>query len=71
MAVDDDLLMKNPFAFQLGTVIVNDSEKREAVTTEQKNKFLEFVRNDKHYNKYYDVYHCCLPLVFESLNFVV
>lgn len=47
MAVDDDLFMKNPFEFQLGTVIVNDSEKRETVTTEQKNKFLEFVKNDK------------------------
>jgi integrase len=56
MAVDDDLLMKNPFAFQLGTIIVNDSEKREAVTTEQKNKFLDFVRSDKHYNKYYDAF---------------
>lgn len=39
MAVDDDLLMKNPLEFQLGTVIVNDSVKREAINTEQKDKF--------------------------------
>lgn len=32
MAVDDDLLLKNPFGFQLDTVVVNDSVKREAVT---------------------------------------
>lgn len=56
MAVDDDLLMKNPFEFQLGTVIVNDSVKREAVTTEQKNNFLEFVKQDAHYCRYYDAF---------------
>ena len=56
MAVDDDLLMKNPFEFQLGTVIVNDSKKREAITTEQKNNFLNFVKNDKHYCRYYDAF---------------
>lgn len=56
MAVDDDLLMKNPFEFQLGTVIVNDSVKREAITTEQKERFLEFVRDDEHYCKYYDAF---------------
>lgn len=56
MAVDDDLLMKNPFEFQLGTVIVNDSVKRQAITAEQKNKFLDFVKNDAHYCRYYDAF---------------
>lgn len=32
MAVDDDLILKNPFQFELGTVIVNDSTTREAVS---------------------------------------
>lgn len=49
MAVDDDLLKKNPFSFSFGILIVNDSEKREAVTTELKIIFLVFVRRDKHY----------------------
>ena len=30
MAVDDDLIFKNPFGFELGTILVNDSQKREA-----------------------------------------
>ena len=31
MAVDDDLIRKNPFEFQLATVVVNDSVTREAM----------------------------------------
>ena len=54
MAVDDDLLVKNPFEFQLNTIVVNDSVTREAITRQQERDFLEFVKNDKHFCKYYD-----------------
>lgn len=54
MAVEDDLLRKNPFDFQLVSVIVNDSVTREAITHDEKRKFLEFVKNDKHFCKYYE-----------------
>lgn len=54
MAVDDDLLIKNPFQFELATVVVNDSVTREAITRKQERQFLEFVKNDKHFCKYYD-----------------
>lgn len=54
MAVDDDLLVKNPFEFQLNTVVVNDSVTREAITRQQERDFLEFVENDTHFCKYYD-----------------
>lgn len=54
MAVDDDLIRKNPFDFPLATVVVNDSATREAITRKQERAFLEFVRNDKHYQRYYD-----------------
>lgn len=54
MAVEDDLLRKNPFQFELVSVIVNDSVTREAITHDEKRKFLEFVKNDKHFCKYYD-----------------
>lgn len=54
MAVDDDLIRKNPFEFQLATVIVNDSVTREAITRKQERAFLEFVKNDKHFAKYYE-----------------
>lgn len=54
MAVDDDLLIKNPFEFQLSTVVVNDSVTRESITRKQERQFLEFIKNDKHFCKYYD-----------------
>ena len=54
MAVDDDLIRKNPFEFQLCTVVVNNSATREAITRKQERKFLEFIRNDEHYKRYYD-----------------
>lgn len=54
MAVDDDLLVKNPFEFQLATVVVNDSVTREAITRKQERQFLDFVKNDKHFCKYYE-----------------
>lgn len=54
MAVDSDLIRKNPFEFQLVEVLVNDSVRRDAITHEQKRKFLEFVKNDNHFCKYYD-----------------
>ena len=55
MAVDDDVLNKNPFGFQLAGVVVNDSVTREAITKEQMNKFLKFVHDDNVYCKYYEV----------------
>lgn len=54
MAVDDDLIRKNPFEFQLATVVVNDSVTREAITRKQERAFLEFVAQDKHFCRYYD-----------------
>ena len=43
MAVDDDVLHKNPFGFELAGVVVNDSVTREALTRDQMRKFLKFV----------------------------
>ncbi len=54
MAVDDDLIRKNPFEFRLATVVVNDSVTREAITRKQERAFLEFVKGDKHFSRYYD-----------------
>ncbi len=55
MAVDDDVLHKNPFGFELATVVVNDSVTREAITKEQMRKFLKFIHDDNVYCKYYEV----------------
>lgn len=54
MAVDDELILRNPFEFQLATVVVNDSVTREAITPEDERKFLKFVQEERHYKKYYD-----------------
>lgn len=54
MAVDDDFFLKNPFEFQFATVIINDSITREAITQKQEQQFLEFIKNDKHFCKYYE-----------------
>lgn len=55
MAVDDDILVKNPFGFQLAGVLVNDAVTREAISKDQMRKFLKFVHNDVVYCKYYEV----------------
>lgn len=55
MAVDDDILMKNPFQFELAGVVVNDAVTREAVIKDQMRKFLRFVHDDCVYCKYYEV----------------
>ena len=54
MAVADDLIKKNPFDFELASVVVNDSVTRQAISRKQERAYLEFVKNDKHFCKYYD-----------------
>jgi integrase len=54
MAVDDDILRKNPFEFMLATVLVNATVTREAITKKEERTFLDFIKKDKHYCKYYD-----------------
>ncbi|SEA63389.1 Site-specific recombinase XerD [Pseudobutyrivibrio sp. ACV-2] len=54
MAVKDDLIRKNPFEFQLATVVVNDSVTREAVSRADERRFLNFVKEDPHYCRYYE-----------------
>ena len=54
MATDDDLIRKNPFGFELASVIVNDSVTREAITRKQERDLLRFISDDKHFCQYYD-----------------
>lgn len=54
MAVDDEMLLRNPFEFQLATVLVNDSVTREAISREDERRFLKFVQEDSHFSRYYD-----------------
>lgn len=60
MAVDEDIIRKNPFAFSLAGVVVNDTKKRVALTPEQQTIFMDFVRNDSYYSRYYDEFNVLL-----------
>ncbi len=54
MAEDDGLIRHNPFAFQLVDVVINDTVTREAISRDEQRRFLDFVKNDKHFSQYYD-----------------
>ena len=57
MAVDDDMIVKNPFGFQLAGVIQNTEKTRQAITKEQMKKFLKFAHDDNIYCKYYETFY--------------
>ena len=54
MAVDDDMLIKNPFDFQLVGVVINDSIIRQSLTREQMRDFLKFIYESQSYRRYYE-----------------
>lgn len=54
LAVQDDLIRKNPFDFPLSEVLYNDSVRREALSREDERIYLDFIKNDSHYKRYYD-----------------
>lgn len=45
MAVDDDILRKNPFKFKLSDVVPRDAYVRDALTKEQQEKYLQFAQD--------------------------
>lgn len=60
MACDEDIIRKNPFDFPLAGVVVNDSKKRIALSREQQEIFMNFVKGDDHYCRYYDEFNVLL-----------
>lgn len=54
MAVEDDAIRKNPFAFALTEVIPNDAEERKPLTKEEQQRFLDFVLADTCRKRYYN-----------------
>ena len=57
MAVDDDLIVKNPFGFQVAGIIYNTEKMRQAVSKEQMKQFLKFIHDDNVYCKDYEVFY--------------
>lgn len=53
-ALNDDLVRKNPFTWNLSDVLEDDTEHKTALTDEQVNALLSFVQMDMVYQKYYN-----------------
>ena len=53
-AIQDDCIRKNPFDFQLNTVIEDDTEPKVPLTAEQEESLLSFMQSDSVYQKYRD-----------------
>ena len=49
--MDDEILVKNLFGFQLAGLLVNDAVTREAIPEEQMRNFLKLVHDDMVYCK--------------------
>ena len=50
-AIQDDCIRKNPFDFQLNTVLEDDTEPKVPLTPTQEASFLSFVANDSVYDR--------------------
>lgn len=62
MAVDDDLILKNPFDFVLTDLVADNSKKRDALSAEEQQAFLDFIKEDRYYSRYYDA----VVILFET-----
>ena len=54
LAVQDDCLRKNPFDFNINEVLNDDTELKVPLSPEQEKELLNFIQEDKVYQKYYD-----------------
>lgn len=54
LAIEDDMIRKNPFNFALDTVLNNDTEPKKGLTAEQADSLVSFARQDTVYRKYVD-----------------
>lgn len=55
MAVDDDMIRKNPFKFQIADILPNDAGKRTALTKAQQDIYLKYVQEYGQDNYYDDI----------------
>ena len=54
MAYEEDVIRRNPFDFVITKYVPNDSKKRVALTPEEEKTWMDFIKNDKGFAKYYD-----------------
>lgn len=55
MAVDDDMIRKNPFKFNLADIVPKDAFVRNALTKAQQERYLQFMRDNGKGNYYDDI----------------
>lgn len=56
MLCKDDVILKNPMNFNIGKVIPPTENKRVALTQQQQMSWMDFIKNNAIYSKYYDIY---------------
>lgn len=54
MGYEEDVLSKNPFAFTLSDIVPKVVNEREAIPEEEKQAWLDFLKNDEKCNRYYN-----------------
>lgn len=54
MAVDDELISRNPFDFPISDIMMNNAVKRDALTNDEQKRFLKFVKENSHFSKFYE-----------------
>lgn len=62
MAVNDNILYKNPFDWDLKDHLSLSEKKKKALDTREKTFYLDYIKRDKHYSKYYPFYY----ILFET-----
>lgn len=55
MAVDDDIIRKNPFKFKMADILPDDAYVRDALSKEQQIQYLQAIRDDNAGNYYDDI----------------
>lgn len=54
MAVEDNLLLTNPFNFKLSKIISKDSKRKKSLSVKEQMLYKDFIAKDKHYSRYYE-----------------
>ncbi len=56
MAYEDDVILKKPFDFKISDFIVGSTKKKKVLSKQEQKWWLEFLKKDLYYSKYYDDY---------------
>lgn len=54
MALEDDIVRRNPFSFRVVDVVRNDAVERKPISKDEKERFLSFLKEDQCGRRYYD-----------------